>query len=184
MKIHSHELGIINNKLKLMGDNKVPDNFITKLGENFEWIWLPSSDVKQFLVMRNAEHLLLNFRNNLPITMEMHLNYLQKYELLQRIDFVLLDKKNKQYVGVMNFSLTSHGFEIGKYIGNVEYLGRGIAYPMSMSFINFVKENFSGIPKIRCVTRMDNYKNINLNFKLGFRIIQLVEENYWLMEMK
>lgn len=183
MKIHSHGLGIISNKLKLMGDNKVPDSFMTNLGENYEWIWLPSSDVKQFLVIRNAEHVRLNMRNNSPITMEVHLNFLQKYDSLQRVDFVLLDKNSEQYVGGMHISLTSHGIELGKYIGNVEYLGRGIAYPMSMSFISFVKENFSGIAKIRAVTRLDNCKNINLNFKLGFRIIQLVEENYWLMEM-
>ena len=112
------------------------------------------------------------------------MNFLQKYKSLQRVDLVLVNRDKKQYVGGMNISLSTYGFEIGKYIGNADYLGKGIAYPMSMSFMRFVKENLSEISKIRALTRLDNYKNINLNFKLGFRIIQRVKENYWLMEVK
>ena len=63
-------------------------------------------------------------------------------------------------------------------------MGKGIAYQMSLSFIRFVKLNLSEITKIRAVTRIDNLKNINLNFKLGFRIIRRLEEDYWLMELK
>ena len=32
--------------------------------------------------------------------------------------------------------------------------------------------------------KIDNFKNINLNFKLGFKIIGRVEEDFWLMELK
>ena len=178
------EPDIVSTKLSLLNDNKVPPSFVTNSDQEYEWIWLTSSEVKQLLIMRNAEHVLSNMRNTSPITKEAHLDFLQKYDTLQRVDFILQNKDNGQYVGGMNISLTSHGFEIGKYIGNADYLGRGLAYPMSMSFIRFVKENISEITKIRAVTRLDNYKNINLNFKLDFKIIQLIEKNYWLMEMK
>ncbi len=175
---------ILANKLKLINGNNVPDSFVTSLNEAYEWIWLPFSDANQLIPIRNAEHVLSNMRNTSAITMKAHLNFLESYSSFQRIDFVLVDKDRDQYVGGMNISLTSHGFEIGKYIGNLNYLGKGISYYMSLSFIRYVKDNLSEISKIRALTRIDNFKNINLNFKLGFKIIQRVEEDYWLMELK
>ncbi|MDA9702922.1 GNAT family N-acetyltransferase [Paracoccaceae bacterium] len=175
---------IIINKKKLLLDNIVPNSFITNSHETYDWIWLPSSDAKQLIALRNAEHVLSNMRNSSPITLEAHMNFLQKYKSLQRVDLVLVNRDRGQYVGGMNISLSTYGFEIGKYIGHKNYLGKGIAYPMSVSFIRFVQEHLREIVKIRAVTRIDNFKNINLNFKLGFRIIQRVEEDYWLMEIK
>jgi len=174
---------MINTKLNLLNNNKVPPSFTTNLQEKYDWIWLPSADVTQLLNMRNAEHVLSNMRNPSRITQEAHLEFLQKYNDLQRVDFILIHNSSGEYVGSMNISLTGYGFEIGKYIGNVNYLGRGISHPMSMSFIQYLKDNLSEITKICSVTRLNNYKNINLNFKLGFRIISLVEERYWLMEL-
>jgi hypothetical protein len=55
---------------------------------------------------------------------------------------------------------------------------------MSLSFITFVKKNLNEINKICAVTKIDNFKNITLNFKLGFKIILRVEEDFWLMELK
>ena len=122
-------------------------------------------------------------RNNSPISMETHLKFLQTYMSLQRIDFVLVNKDTDQYVGGIGISLTGHGFEIGKYIGNLDYIGKGIAYPMSRNFIRYINDNLSEVKNIRAVTRLDNAKNINLNFKLGFKIIKRVENDYWLMEI-
>ena len=184
MSDSNEEPDILNNKIKLINANYVPDSFVTSLNETYEWIWLPYSDANQLIPIRNAEHVLLNMRSTLPITMNDHLNFLERYNSFQRIDFVLVDKDSRQYVGGMNISQTSHGFEIGKYIGNSAYLGKRITYQMSLSFIAFVKKNLKEINKIRAVTKIDNFKNINLNFKLGFRIIRRVEEDYWLMELK
>ena len=136
------------------------------------------------MTVRNAAHVLSNMRNTENIRVEEHYKFLELYNSLERIDFVLVDKNNGVYVGGMNIFQTHHGFEIGKYIGNPDYLGRGISYPMSISFIKFVNKNLKEIPKIRAVTKTDNFKNINLNFKLGFKILGRVENNYWLMEKK
>ena len=184
MKTSNKPQDILDNKFKLINGNKVPDSFVTSLNEAYEWIWLPFSDANQLMSIRNADHVLSNMRNTSLITMKAHLNFLERYSALQRIDFVLVDKDRGQYVGGMNISLTSHGFEIGKYIGNSDYLGKGISYQMSLSFISYVKNNLSEITKIHALTRIDNFKNINLNFKLGFKIIQRVEDIYWLMELK
>jgi RimJ/RimL family protein N-acetyltransferase len=175
---------VIKTKSILMSDNKVPSDFISPSGDTFKWLWLPSCDDKRLLDMRNSEHVLGNMRNNLPITEEAHLTFLQKYDSLQRLDFVLQHHESGEYVGGINISLTYHGFEIGKYIGNEKFLGQRLAFPMSNLFIDFIKENVKEIEKIRAVTKLKNYKNINLNFKLGFKIIKLVEEDCWLMELQ
>lgn len=157
---------------------------MSSLNETYEWIWLPNSNPTNLLAIRNAEHVRVNMRNSTPISMEGHLDFLRKYNTLQRIDLVLVSKELNQYVGGMNISLTGHGFEIGKYIGNSSYLGKGISYKMSQNFIDFLKKNLNELTEIHAVTKIDNFKNINLNFKLGFRIIRRVEEDNWLMELK
>ena len=73
---------------------------------------------------------------------------MHKYNSLQRIDFVLLDNDNGEYVGGINITQTQYGFEIGKYIGNENYLGQGVSYLMSENFISFVKENIKEIKKL------------------------------------
>ena len=184
MSASSQISNLLSKKSELIKANCVPDNFVTNLNQTYEWIWLPHSDPKQLIPIRNAEHVLLNMRSTSPITMENHLDFLDRYDSFQRIDFVLVDKDSKQYVGGMNISKTSHGFEIGKYIGHTAYLGKGIAKQMSLSFLTYVKNNLNEISKIHAVTKIDNFKNINLNFKLGFKIIGRVEKDFWLMELK
>jgi RimJ/RimL family protein N-acetyltransferase len=171
-------------KSRLIIDNKVPDNFISDSGDAYKWLWLPSSNIKHLLKMRNSEHVLSNMRNTQPIREEEHMEFLKKYDLLQRIDFILQHQDSGEYVGAMYISLSNHGFEIGKYIGNKKFLGKGLAIPMSNLFIDFTKKNIKEIEKIVAVTKINNYKNINLNFKLGFKIIKSVEEESWLMELQ
>lgn len=171
-------------KSRLIIDNKAPDDFISDSGDTYKWLWLPSSNIKHLLKMRNSEHVLSNMRNTQPITKEEHMEFLKKYDLLQRIDFILQHQDSGEYVGAMYISLSNHGFEIGKYIGNEKFLGKGLAFLMSNCFIDFIKENVKEIEKIIAVTKLNNYKNINLNFKLGFKIIKLVEEDYWLMDLQ
>ncbi len=184
LKIKNSDLSILETKQSLIIKNKVPDGFATGPGQEYQWIWLAAADVENLLAIRNADHVTSNMRNASKITNEEHLNFLKNYASLQRVDFVLLDKNRGAYVGGMSVSLTLHGFELGKYIGNVDYLGRGIAFPMSISFISYVRANISEIDDIRAVTRQDNYKNINLNFRLGFKILTSLEKDYWLMGMK
>ena len=171
-------------KSRLIIDNKIADNFITDSGDSYKWLWLPSSNAKHLLKMRNSVHVLSNMRNTQPITEEAHMEFLKKYDLLQRIDFILQHQDSGEYVGAMYISLTNHGFEIGKYIGNKKFLGKGLAFPMSNLFIGFIRKNVKGIDNIVAVTKISNYKNINLNFKLGFKIIKSVEEDSWLMKLQ
>lgn len=127
-------------KSRLITNNKVPDDFVSSSGDAFKWLWLPSSNNKQLLKIRNAEHVLNNMRNTQPITEETHIKFLKKYDLLQRIDFILQHQDSGEYVGAVYISLSNHGYQIGKYIGNKSFLGKGLAILMSNFFIEFIKK--------------------------------------------
>lgn len=175
---------VVKTKNQLLCERKVPNDFSTQYGDTYTWSWLPRANVQSLLNIRNAGHVLGHMRNKSPITEEMHLDFLRKYESLPRIDFILQHHDSGKYVGAVNISLTDYGFEIGKYIGNENFLGKGIAFPMTKNFLTYIDENVNEIRKIRAVTKITNYKNINLNFKLGFQIIESVEHDYWLMELR
>ena len=171
-------------KLKLIDRNILPHNFIGPDGEEYTWIWLPSAVTKSLLNLRNAEHVLEHMRNKTPISEQTHMSFLKNYNTIKRIDFVLMHKQSREYVGGVNISLTSYGYEMGKYIGNNKFLSRGLAFLMVTKFIHYIKNNIEEIREIKAVTSIMNFKNINLNFKLGFKIIGLVDDEYWLMELK
>ena len=171
-------------KSELMLGGTVPEAFGMGLNDMYSWIWLPSADPRQVLEMRNAKHVRSNMRNSAFIAMETHSEFLEEYASLPRIDFVLINKEFGHYIGGMNICLTNNGFEIGKYIGNESYLGKGLSYGMAKSFLEFFKRNFSGIESVYAITKIENFPNINLNFKLGFKIIQRVNIDYWLMVLR
>ena len=175
---------ILTTKSRLLSDNTVPNDLVLGIGEKYEWLWLPYSDPDRVLEMRNSPRVRNNMSDTSFITRKEHASFLKKYESLHRLDFIVQHKTSKEYVGAMYISLTQHGFEIGKYIGNETFLGKGLSFPMSMCFIEYLKKNVSEIGDIYAVTKLVNYKNINLNFKIGFKIIKLVDGDAWLMELQ
>ena len=97
--------------------------------------------------------------------------FLKNYTSLNRIDFVLVDKKTREPYGT--FSLTnifSNRPEIGKLLGNTEIRGKGVAYRATMVLLNFAFE-YLKLKKVYSVTRFDNISNKHVNKKLGFKII-------------
>ena len=138
---------IIDSKNHLLCERKVPNDLTTQCGDTYV-VLATSSKMSRACLISNAGHVLGHMRNKSPITEEMHLDFLQKYESLPRIDFILQHHDSGKYVGAVNISLTDYGFEIGKYIGNENFLGKGIAFPMTKNFLTFIKENVSEIEKL------------------------------------
>ena len=90
---------------------------------------------------------------------------------MNRIDFVLIDKKTKSPHGT--FSLTnvvSDRPEIGKLLGTREIRGKGIAYRATKTLLDFAFRELN-LKKVYAITRSDNVANNHLNQKLGFKII-------------
>jgi len=171
-------------KNSLMDGHITPNKFLGSNGENFIFIWLPTANDSKLLEIRNAEHVLKEIKNSLPIALDTHKRFKINYPLIDRLDFICLHELSGDYIGGINIAKTRHGYEMGKYIGNQKYLGLGLAYSMSCSFIEYIKVNIGHLEEIKAVTKITNIKNINLNFKLGFRIVKLVDDNYWLMSLR
>ena len=171
-------------KQTLIRDSTVPLGFSTQGGDKFIFKWINCVPEKKLLEIRNAPHALKHMRNPLPIPLESHKNFIENYESFHRLDFICIHESSGDVIGGLNIAKTVHGYEIGKYIGNIKYLNSGLAYPMSRNFIIFIQDSVKEITEINAVTKITNYKNINLNFKLGFKIVELVDDNYWLMSLK
>lgn len=170
-------------KEKLFRKKKVPDCFISKrLQKKFCFKWINDCDAKQVLQIRNAEHVLQNMRSNIPISIQKHKEFVLNYEKIERIDFIICDTEANCLVGCINIAKTKYGLELGKYIGNVNYLGAGLAVEISNCFLNFLDSELVGKFKLCAVTKKNNFKNINLNFQLGFKIKHEVEDFFWIME--
>ena len=97
--------------------------------------------------------------------------FLENYSSLNRIDFILIDKKTSKPHGT--FSLTnvfSSRPEIGKLLGTKEIRGKGIAFRATKTLLDFAFRELQ-LEKVYAITRTDNIANNHLNQKLGFKII-------------
>jgi RimJ/RimL family protein N-acetyltransferase len=174
---------LITRKQELIRSGSTPLPFSLNGRDTYTWLWLPEADIKKTLSLRNAEHVLQATRTSLPISQQQHEEFIERYNSLERIDFLCLHENTGEYIGGVNLSMTQYGYEIGKYIGNANYLGKGIAFLMSKTFIDFLKINCGKINIIKSVTKTTNLKNIQLNEKLGFKIKHLIGTEYYLMEL-
>ncbi len=169
-------------KKKLILSGNVPDTFALLNGDVYSWVWITCADAQKLLEIRNAPHVLEKMRNQTTISIDVHNNFLKNYLEMERVDFVCVHRASGNYVGGFNMSKTSYGYEIGKYIGDQKYLGQGLAVAMCNSFLEYVNVNLKFIDRVVAVTKITNHININLNFKIGFKIKKLIENEYWLME--
>ena len=97
------------------------------------------------------------------------------------INFDLIEKKSKNIDKIFNLKKTKIGVEIGKYILNKNYLGKGIAKKATINLIDFVFKR-TNEKKIFAITNVENNINLLLNTKLGFKI-NAVKKNFYIMEL-
>ncbi len=172
----------LENKNDLQISNKTPDTFVSDAGDLYTWIWITAADPDRVLALRNAKNVLEKVRDAEPISFEAHGKFISTYSQRNRVDFVCIHHLSGDYIGSVNINRTQHGYELGKYIGNKDYLGKHLALPMTKSFLIYVSNYFKPPPTIVAVTRTDNDKNIRLNKKLGFKIVGIVDSMYYLMK--
>ncbi len=169
-------------KQSMRENSRGPNDFKSKNGKTFTFKWIDQVSTEELLAIRNSSNVIKNMRNENSITFKEHEAFLEAYGTLERIDFLCIEQPTNNLAGGICITKTPLGYELGKYIGNADYLGKGIAYPMTKSFLNFVDENITEIESIKAATKITNYININLNFKLGFKIEKCVDNEYWLMK--
>lgn len=129
----------------------------------------------------------IQWRNNLSnnslminenkLNNELQQEFLDKYDSLDRLDFILIHIPSKKHIG--SFSVTSISTdmpEIGKLLGDENFRGKCLGYKSTKLLLFFVF-NYLKLKKLYAKTMKDNVPNINLNKKLGFKIIKEEEIN-------
>jgi len=174
----------IKNKNELQISNKTPDTFVSNAGDLYTWIWITAADPVRVLALRNTKNVLESIRDPKPISFDTHSKFISTYDQRDRVDFVCIHHLSGDYIGSVNINRTLYGYELGKYIGNPDYLGRRLALPMTKSFLIYVASHFKPPLNIVAVTRIENERNIRLNKNLGFVIVGIVDSRYYLMKKK
>ena len=163
-------------KKKILINNYLP----LPLGK-FRFIHFNQINQSNFLKLVNVKRVRGYFSKSKKITRKEHDNYISNYMKKSIINFVLIEKKSKNIVGIFNLKKTKIGVEIGKYILNKNYLGKGIAKKATINLIDFVFKR-TNEKKIFAITNVENNINLLLNTKLGFKI-NAVKKNFYIMEL-
>ena len=102
--------------------------------------------------------------------MNEHVQWFKNYSTHNRIDFLIFEKKFKKYIGALHYKISKNEAEMGKFISEKTFLGKGYGFEATKKWIEFgIKA--SGFNKIIAITSKKNVININLNKKLGFKKI-------------
>tara|TARA_B100000579_G_scaffold437201_1_gene465612 strand:- start:2259 stop:2804 length:546 start_codon:yes stop_codon:yes gene_type:complete len=169
-------------KLDILSNNFVPNSFISKDKQTFYFKWIMRCDSKKLLEIRNSRYVRIMMNDTKPISIKEHNNFLLNYSDLPRIDFIICDKKYNQLIGSVNLNLTELGLEIGKYIGDKNFLGIGIAKQAMIQFLEYLQLYFPQC-SFFSKTKKENIVNIALNEKLGFKFYKKIGKEYILMKM-
>ena len=106
-----------------------------------------------------------------------HLKWFKDYFEKKRIDYLIFEKKAKEFIGSLHFKIHSDELELGKFIANPRFLGKKYGLEASNKWIKF-GINKLGYERIIAITSKKNAINVNLNKKLGFKKIHNIT-NLW-----
>lgn len=135
---------------------------------------LEIKDSELIVMWRNQDYIREVSRQDKKISLSEHKKWF-KDSREHRLDYVFIDKKSTVPIGVVSFDYSKNSdilngyLEMSKYIGNKDYLGKGLAYEVCNALFCFL-ESKNSIDGIYAITKKDNNINIKLNTKLGFVI--------------
>ena len=130
---------ILKVKNDLILSNTVPDEFKLNSNLSFSFKWIHEVNPTHVLNIRNQPHVLLNMKRSEPITVSEHKYFISKYKETERFDFICFSDLDFCEIGAINIVKSRYGWELGKYIGNVNYLGKKISIPMTKTFFNYIR---------------------------------------------
>jgi UDP-2,4-diacetamido-2,4,6-trideoxy-beta-L-altropyranose hydrolase len=154
---------VMRRRQALRAANACPDGFDT-----FTFAWIDRCSADEVLALRNMPHVTAQMRSQDPITGSDHARFLETYDNADRYDFILIDHSRGRYVGAFYLTNLGSSPEIGKYIGDPAYLGKGIARKATQRLVDFCRDR-AGLRQLTATTRRDNLRNIALNTGLGFK---------------
>lgn len=174
-------MNFLERKKKLILLDNVPSSFIKK-DNKYLFRWINHCKENEVLKIRNSFNVVKNLEESKKITSKDHSIFIKNYLSLKRIDFMIEDSKKEILLGGVNLNKTDFGYELGKYIGDENYLGKGIAKKAVSNFLVYIDNSFKEVSKIYAKTRKDNLVNIHINETLGFEISKTLNDDFILMK--
>ena len=141
-----------------------------------------TNDTECIIRWRNLEHVSSNSINNSQVfTAERHLQWFVETRN-SRIDYIVELREKKIPIGSLSFqhhfnTKEQRGALISKYIGEPEYLGKGIGKEMTYHWLKF-GFNALKLDYVVAIVKSSNYANITLNKFLGFAILDNVPQSF------
>ena len=125
---------------------------------------------KLYYLRKKISNKRIVFRDKNKTTLESHIKWFKNYSTQKRIDYLIFEKKFKKYIGGLHYKLSGKEVEMGKFISNKLFLGKGYGLEATERWIEFGL-NDKRFSRIVAITSKKNIININLNKKLGFKLI-------------
>jgi UDP-2,4-diacetamido-2,4,6-trideoxy-beta-L-altropyranose hydrolase len=135
--------------------------------DTFSFAWIDRCSTDGVLALRNMPHVTAQMKSQGAIDKADHCRFIEEYQQRDRYDFMLIDNSRGRYVGAFYITNVGSSPEIGKYIGDADYLGKGVAHKAMQSLLDFCRSS-TGLRRLSSMTRRDNARNIALNTRLGF----------------
>ena len=158
--------------------NFVNNNKASKfLDPDYAFEIIAEKHTKHILEWRNRPNVIKWMILQDEFTKALQSEFLKNYRVLDRIDFVLVNKQTREPYGSFHLTrLPSNrsdglcGYEIGKLVGDEKQRKKGIAYNATRALLSFVFEELK-LDVVYARTKFDNKVNYRLNKKLGFTSI-------------
>ena len=136
---------------------------------------LKLNHIKYTIKWRSKKRIKNTLQNNSPLDINNQINWF-KNSRMNRIDYVVLDRKTEEAIGVWSFKKTENKYkffkimEQGRYIGNDKFLGKGLGIEASLCWLNF-GFSFLNLEKIISIHLSNNIIPQKINLKNGFKYV-------------
>ena len=138
--------------------------------EGFRFELINSLHSKYIIKWRNDPSINQYFFSQEKFTEEKQCKFLENYFDKDRLDFALINIEKNLPIGIFSIKNFSKKPELGKMIGEMEFRGKGIAKKATICLLKYAFNKLS-MNAIIAKTQKSNIVNINLNKKLGYKII-------------
>ena len=129
-------------------------------------------DLRKIYEMRSKKFVFNMFRTEDELNYKSHIKWFK--ERKNRVDYAIVNKKNNKTIGIINtvffYKKNNLYAELGKYIGYKNYHGKGLGSEATKEWVNFIFTS-TNINYFFAQTLKNNFSNIALNSKLGFKTL-------------
>lgn len=135
------------------------------------------SDAELIVSWRNALDARSMFFNCEELSMEQHMKWFKGCRC-NRVDYVFCENSKGKAIGTVNFKNIDElagCAEAGKLLGDISFRKKGLATEAFAAWLQYGFDVLK-LKHIYVFTRQNNIANINLNLKLGFKVVESEEE--------